>query len=181
MIKVPKEVTKIMKTLGDAGFENYVTGECVIDSMMGEKTYSWDVITKAGFEELTELFPEAKILSTKYSVLREELIDEICNEKGEVIGEEGYIIDISTYRIKNASESSGDDENLFTDNVEEDLARRDFTIDAIAMNPYAGVKPIVDPYEGREDVRKKIIKTVGEASEHDEGNPLCSTVRIRLT
>ena len=79
MIKVPKEVTKIMKTLGDAGFENYVTGECVIDSMMGEKTYSWDVITKAGFEELTELFPEAKILSTKYSVLRKELIDEICN------------------------------------------------------------------------------------------------------
>ena len=70
MIKVPKEVTKIMKTLGDAGFENYVTGECVIDSMMGEKTYSWDVITKAGFEELTELFPEAKILSTKYSVLK---------------------------------------------------------------------------------------------------------------
>ena len=179
MIKVPKEVTKIMKTLGDAGFENYVTGECVIDSMMGEKTYSWDVITKAGFEELTELFPEAKILSTKYSVLRKELIDEICNEKGEVIGEEGYIIDISTYRTKNASESSGDDENLFTDNVEEDLARRDFTIDAIAMNPYAGVKPIVDPYEGREDVRKKIIKTVGEANESFRKEPIRMMKAIR--
>lgn len=179
MIKVPKEVTRIMKTLGDAGFENYVTGECVIETMMGEKTYSWDVITKANCEELKALFPTAKVLSTKYSVLREELIEEICDEKGDVIGEEGYIIDISTYRTKNAGESAEGDVNVFTDKVEEDLARRDFTVDAIAMNPYAGVNAIVDPYDGREDVRKKIIKTVGETNEAFRAEPIRMMKAIR--
>ena len=61
MIKVPKEVTKVLKTLGEAGFESYVTGECVIDSLMGAKTYNWDVSAKAGYEELIELFPAAKV------------------------------------------------------------------------------------------------------------------------
>ena len=54
MIKVPKEVTKVLKTLGEAGFESYVTGECVIDSLMGAKTYNWDVSAKAGYEELID-------------------------------------------------------------------------------------------------------------------------------
>ena len=178
MIKVPKEVASIMKTLGEAGFENYVTGECVIDSLMGEKPYNWDVITEAGYEKLTELFPEAKVLSAKYSVLREEKIEEILDEKGEIAGEEGYIIDISSYRKKNAGDAS-EGERIFTDKVEEDLARRDFTADAIAINPFAGEKSIVDPYEGREDIRKRIIKTIGEAGESFRTEPLRMMKAIR--
>ncbi len=178
MIKVPKEVAGIMKTLGEAGFENYVTGECVIDSLMGEKPYNWDVITEAGYGKLAELFPEARVLSEKYSVLREEKIEEILDEKGELAGEEGYIIDISSYRKKNAGEIS-EGESIFTDKVEEDLARRDFTVDAIAINPFAGEKSVADPYGGREDIRKKIIKTVGEASESFRAEPIRMMKAIR--
>lgn len=179
MIKVPKEVARIMKVLDEAGFENYVTRECVIDSLMGEKTYSWDVITKAGYEELAGLFPEAKVLSEKYSVLREEMIEQIRDEKGEAIGEEGYIIDISTYRTENAGNHAKGEKPRFTDRVEEDLARRDFTVDAIAINPYAGAKSVVDPYEGREDIRKKIIKTVGAANESFRAEPIRMMKAVR--
>ncbi len=171
-----------MKTLGEAGFENYVAGECVIDSLMGEKPYSWDVITEASYDKLAELFPEAKVLSAKYSVLREEKIEEILDEKGNSIGEEGYIIDISSYRKKNVGDAA-EGENIFTDKVEEDLRRRDFTADAIALNPYVGEKSVADPYEGREDIRKKIIKTIGEANAsaaHDESDKICGTIRLRL-
>ena len=179
MIKVPKEVTKVLKTLGEAGFESYVTGECVIDSLMGAKTYSWDVSARAGYEELIELFPEAKVLSEKYSVLRQELIDEVCDENGEVIGEEGMIIDISTYRTRNAGASAENGKPLFTDKIEEDLARRDFTIDAIAMNPYLAVNSIVDPYEGREDVKKKIVRTIGDAEEAFRQEPIRMMKAVR--
>ncbi len=178
MIKVPKEVARIMKTLGEAGFENYVAGECVIDSLMGEKPYSWDVITEAGYDKLAELFPDAKVLSAKYSVLREEKIEEILDEKGNSIGEEGYIIDISSYRKKNVGDAA-EGENIFTDKVEEDLRRRDFTADAIALNPYVGEKSVADPYEGREDIRKKIIKTIGEANASFRAEPLRMMKAIR--
>ena len=179
MIKVPKEVTKVLKTLGEAGFECYVTGECVVGSMAGEKTYNWDVITKAAYEELIELFPEAKVLSEKYSVLRQELIDEVRDENGGIIGEEGMIIDISTYRTRNAGTSEENGKPLFTDKVEEDLARRDFTIDAIAMNPYSAVNSIIDPYEGREDVRKKMVRTIGDAKEAFRQEPIRMMKAVR--
>ncbi len=178
MIKVPKEVARILKALGDAGFESYVAGECVLDALMGQDTYSWDVITNAGCEKLTGLFPEAEVLSQKYSVLREELLEEVTGDEGNVIGEEGYIVDISTYRKKNAGEEAAGEE-LFTDNATEDLARRDFTISAIAMNPYAESNTIADPFGGREDIRKALIKTIGDANESFRKEPIRMMRAIR--
>lgn len=178
MIKVPKEVARILKTLGDAGFESYVAGECVLDSLMGRDTYSWDVVTKARYDDLTKLFPEAKVLSEKYSVLREELVEEVLDEDGQVIGEEGFIVDISAYRKKNVGEEQPG-EDIFTDNIQEELARRDFTVSAIAMNPYAGASTIADPFEGREDIRKALIKTIAEPGESFRKEPIRMMRAIR--
>lgn len=185
MIKVPKEVTKVMKTLTEAGFENYAVGECVIDSLMGEKNYAWDIATKASFKDLKELFPEARVLSEKYSVLRQELVEEVCDENGELLGEEGVIIDISTYRSKNASTASAADSSaepatdIFTEKIEEELSRKDFTVDAIAVNPYAFVNSIVDPYGGRDDIRKRLVKTVGDADRVFKEEPIRMMKAIR--
>ena len=179
MIKVPKEVARIMKTLGDAGFENYVVGECVLQSLMGEDPYSWDVITKADFAELVKLFPDATVLSEKYSTLRYELIDDEVDEEGNLLYEEGYIIDISTYRAKNVGENVADGESIFADNVEGDLARRDFPITAIAINPFVGAHSVVDPYEGREDIRKKLVRSIGDPDEAMKAAPIRMMKAIR--
>lgn len=185
MIKVPKEVTKVMKALTEAGFENYAVGECVIDSLMGEKNYAWDIATEASFKDLTGLFPEAKVLSEKYSVLRQELVEEVYDDKGELLGEEGVIIDISTYRTKNAGAISVTDlsdesaAEIFTERIEEDLARKDFTVDAIAVNPYVFVNSVVDPYGGRDDIRKKLVKTIGDADSAFKEEPIRMMKAIR--
>lgn len=179
MIKVPKEVTKVMKALTDAGFDNYAVGECVINSLVGEKTYAWDIVTPADLTELKQALPEAGVLSEKYSVLRMELVDEVCDEKGELLGEEGMIIDIATYRTQNAGVAVEADEGLFTDKLEADLARRDFTVDAIAVNPYVSVSSVVDPYGGREDIRKKLVRTIGDADKAFKEEPLRMIKAVR--
>ncbi len=179
MIKVPKEVANVMKALTDAGFENYAVGECVLASMMGEKPYAWDIITAAKYEDLISVFPQAEVLSEKYSVLRRELIEEVTNESGEIIGEEGVIIDIASYRKKNVGDETASGEKIFADKAEDDLARRDFTIDAIAVNPYVSVNSIVDPYGGREDVKKKLVKTVDDADKAFKEEPIRMMKAIR--
>lgn len=177
MIKVPKEVTKVMKALTDAGFAGYAVGECVIGSLMGEKPYAWDIATSAGFDELVKLLPDADVLSEKYSVLRQELVEEVRGEDDEVLGEEGIIIDIASYRKGNAAAKAVD--GIFTDKIEEDLARRDFTVDAIAVNPYLSTDSVIDPYGGRDDVRKKLVKTVGDADKAFKEEPILMMKAVR--
>ena len=153
MIKLPKEVNKIMKTLETAGFETYVTGDCVRGSLMGEEVYGWDIAVSADGAALKELLPEGTVISEKYGILRFELIDELYDEKGEFLGEEGLIIDVVPYR-------SG--------SIEGELARKDFTINAIADHP----NRVADPYGGREDIRKKLIRTVGDADFQFKAQPV---------
>ena len=59
LVKLPKEVRKIMTELQNAGFEVYIEGECIRESVMGRSPYGWDLITDAGIDQMKELFPEA--------------------------------------------------------------------------------------------------------------------------
>ena len=68
MVKLPKDAGRIIKILMDKGFQAYAVGGCVRDSLLGLHPYDWDITTSAGLEELKKLFPEAKIISEKYSV-----------------------------------------------------------------------------------------------------------------
>lgn len=152
MIKLPKEVNKIMKTIEDAKAEAFITGECVFDTLTGGAPYGWDIITSASAEQLRELFPEAEVLSEKLGILRMEFLEVKVDDDGTEY-EDGFIIDVAPYR--GAS-------------VEEEVARKDFTINAIADSP----SRVVDPYGGRDDIRKKLIRTVGNAEETFKANPL---------
>lgn len=136
-----------------AGFEAFVTGECVRGSLLGDEVFGWDVVCSADGEKLKELFPEGSVISEKYGILRLEYIDELYDEKGEFLGEEGLIIDVAPYR-------SG--------TIEGELVRKDFTINAVADSP----NKVVDPYAGREDIRKKLIRTVGDAEEQFCSQPI---------
>lgn len=152
MIKLPKAVSDIMTKVEGEKFSIYAVGGCVRDSLLGFQPLDWDLATDATWQELVEILPEAEVLSEKLSVVR--LLPE--KEKGD----EGLIIDIATFRV----EKDYDDHKRpsiinFVKDVESDLKRRDFTITAIAVSPTKG---IVDPFGGREDLKNKILKAVGD-------------------
>ncbi len=159
MIKLPKEVAKIMKTLTDAKQEAFAVGDCVRDALLGRKPVGWDIATDAPLDKLKELFPEAQVHSQKYSILRMEFIEEHYDDEGKFAGEDGIIVDIGTYRRGGLT---------FSDKIEDEVARRAFTINAIADNPYK----IVDPYNGREDIKKKLIRTTRPAEELFREDPI---------
>ena len=97
LVKLPKEVRKIMTELQNAGFEVYIEGECIRESVMGRSPYGWGLITDAGIDQMKELFPEAMVLSEKYQILRFEYIEEMPGKDGET-EESGIIIDLGRYR-----------------------------------------------------------------------------------
>lgn len=164
MIKLPKEVNRIIKTLEQAGFESYAVGGCVRDSLLGIVPCDWDIATAAKLDKVMELIPEAKAFSEKFGVAR-------------IVLEEGNV-DIATFRIEGSySDHRRPDQVEFIISIEEDLKRRDFTINAIADNPD---RPIVDPFGGREDMKARLIRTVGIPAERFEEDPLRILRALRL-
>lgn len=132
MIKLPKEVHRVIKTLEGEGWDTYAVGGCVRDSLLGLAPTDWDLATRAEMEEILRLLPEAGILSEKYHVVRIPL--------------DGGNIDIVTFRKEGPySDRRRPDWTERVETIEEDLVRRDFTINAIADNPE---RPIVDPSAG---------------------------------
>lgn len=166
MIKLPKEVTKIIKTLENERFEAYATGECVRDTLAGLKPFGWDVSTSAKPEDLKRLFPDSEVINQRLGVFRIEKIQEMTDEQGEVCGEEGLIIDIASYR-KNEDGKVGS-RMVLADNISEDLGCRVFTANAIADNTYSNV----DPFGGVKDIEKKLVRTIGSAEEIFTTDPI---------
>jgi len=176
LVKLPKEVGKLLARLSEAGYEAYVVGDCVRDSVLGRKPFAWDLSTNASLEQLKEVFPEAAVLSEKFGVIRLEYIDEILDKDGDVVGETGIIADIGTYRSEGKYENGRPTEVAFVETIQEDLARKDFTINAIADSQ----QRFIDMYEGREDLRKKLIRTIKPADECFKEDPVRMLRAIRL-
>ena len=153
LVKLPKEVGKILTRLSEAGYEAYVVGDCVRDSVLGRKPFAWDLSTNADLNQLREVFPEADVLSEKFSVIRLEYIEEILDKDGDVVGETGIIADIGTYRSEGKYENGRPTEVAFVGTIQEDLARKDFTINAIADSQ----QRFIDMYEGREVEVPKVV------------------------
>jgi tRNA nucleotidyltransferase (CCA-adding enzyme) len=171
MIKLPKEVNHIMKTLENKQFKVYAVGDCVRDSLMGLSPSDWDLATNARLEDLKKIFPNAKVISEKKSVIR---MDFTADEEDQ----DGIIVDIATFR-KGVDSLGGklSDEVVFADTIEEDLECRDFTINAIADNPSGS---IVDPYEGRADIKAKLIRTIGDPAIRFAEDPIRMLRGVRI-
>lgn len=165
MIKMPKEVKDIIKRLKDRGYNAYAVGVCVRNSLAGDKPLDWDVTTDAGLESIRELFPEGDTVSEKFSVVR--LYGNEDDEQGQII------TDVCTHRKK--TENTG--EVPFTDDVREDLKRRDFTVNAMADN---GVE-FIDDFGGRSDMHAKLVRTIGNADELFRSEPAKILKALRIT
>ncbi|MCX6813930.1 MAG: hypothetical protein NT078_01825, partial [Candidatus Azambacteria bacterium] len=146
---LPKEVKEIIKALGDAGFEAYAVGGCVRDFILGREPYDWDITTNAKPEEIQKIFQNS-VYENQFGTVA--INTESKNERLK-------IIEITTYRIEEKyTDKRHPDKVKFTSKLEDDLARRDFTINAVA---YDG-KKFIDPFDGQKDIKNKIIRAVGE-------------------
>ncbi len=148
-IRMPEQAEYILETLHRSGFEACIVGGCVRDSLLGKTPGDWDITTSALPGQVKSLFPrtiDTGIAHGTVTVMR---------------GKEAY--EVTTYRIDGEYEDSRHPKNVvFTSSLEEDLKRRDFTINAMAYSRQTG---LVDLFGGVRDLEKGLIRCVGEPSD----------------
>lgn len=182
--QIPKEVLQIAAVLESAGFEAYAVGGAVRDIMLNREPKDWDVATNATPDKVQELFPDSVYendfgtVGVKVRIKNNELRIGNGSEKGNGEEERVEIIEITTYRIEGKyTDKRHPDEIRFAKKIEDDLARRDFTVNALALNlcgQPASVEDceLVDSYNGKEDLANKLIRAVGNPGERLEEDAL---------
>lgn len=150
---LPKEVKNVLESLAKGGFEAYVVGGCVRDLLMKRPPKDWDVTTNATPEQIQEIFPDNVYENTFGTV-------------GVKTGSEDpalALVEVTPYRIEGKyTDKRHPDEIHFADNLEDDLSRRDFTVNAMAADING---KIIDLYGGQKDIKAKKIRTVGKPAE----------------
>lgn len=150
---IPIEVTRVLHTLEEAGFDAYIVGGCVRDLLLGRPPADWDITTNAKPEDIQRLFPDHVYENTFGTVGVKTGSDD----------ETLAIVEVTPYRTEQGySDRRRPDVVEFVDSLEKDLARRDFTINAMAMCRVNGTLELVDPFGGSKDLQKKLIQTVGD-------------------
>lgn len=148
-IQLPDKVDRIIKTLMAAGYEAYAVGGCVRDSVMGRSPNDWDITTSAKPAEVKRLFSRTIDTGIKHGTVTI------------MLDKEGF--EVTTYRIDGVYEDGRHPREVtFTASLEEDLKRRDFTINAMAYNEETG---LVDIFDGMQDIEQGVIRCVGDAEE----------------
>lgn len=163
-LDLPQFVLNILRNFSEAGLEIYIVGGAVRDLIMEKAVTDWDFTTNAKPEEILKLFPEG-FYDNKFGTVG--------------LPYEDQIYEITTYRTETGyTDRRHPDKVAWGKTLEEDLARRDFTINAMAIKPMTndqfpmsnGQLPIanyqlIDRYGGKEDLEKKLIRAVGDAAE----------------
>ena len=150
-IKLPTDVKMIIDRLCGSGYDGYAVGGCVRDSLMGAAPHDWDLTTDALPDEIERIFADYKTLD----------IGKRFGTIAVMVNAELY--EITTYRVDGAySDARHPDAVSFSDRLRDDLARRDFTVNAMAYNDREG---LVDPYGGARDLSDGVIRCVGVPAE----------------
>jgi len=173
---IPTEVINITTTLEKAGFEAYLVGGCVRDLLLGVPPKDWDFTTNARPKQIASLFPKTVYENTfgTVAVINEATQDETLR-----------LIEITPYRIESKySDKRHPDEIIFSDKIEDDLKRRDFTVNAIAasLSGFA-IKDMIDLYGGFSDLKDKTLRTVGIPEDRfkEDALRLMRAVRLAVT
>ncbi len=181
---IPKEVWDTSNKLKNAGFEAYLIGGCVRDLLLGIKPKDWDFTTNAIPEEIIKIFPET-FYENVYGTVG------VVNDSVSLAGqadETVKVIEVTPYRLESEySDQRRPDKVIFSKKLDDDLKRRDFTINAIALDIKDKVNKedfyngqIVDPYKGQEDLKNKVLKTVGNPEERfsEDGLRILRAIRF---
>lgn len=164
-IALPKDVKHIIGVLMENGYEAYAVGGCVRDSILGRVPGDWDITTSALPMQVKGLFRRTVDTGIQHGTVTV------------MLGRNGY--EVTTYRIDGKYEDSRHPESVeFTPKLEEDLKRRDFTINAMAYNDEHG---IVDIFDGVGDLHRKIIRCVGNAHDRFDEDALRILRAVRFS
>jgi len=168
-LKIPKEIINVIKTLEKAGFEAYLVGGCVRDLIMGREPKDWDITTNASPEQIVKLFPKT-VYENKFGTVA------VVNEETE--NEKLKTVEVTPYRLEaKYSDFRHPDEVKFSNKLEDDLKRRDFTVNAMAMDSAGNIKDI---YQGQKDIKDKTLRTVGDSNERFKEDALRMIRAIRF-
>ena len=188
-VKIPEYVKNIVEKLESAGFEAFVVGGCVRDLLMDRIPKDWDITTNARPEKILEVFPDGKYENVFGTVLVPIKLEN---------GETEDVVEVTTYRSEQGySDRRHPDKITFEDNLDKDLSRRDFTVNAMALKQLTiknyelqiNEKEIVvddekyllvDLFGGDKDLKKKIIRAVGEPEDRFKEDALRMMRAIRL-
>lgn len=168
-ICIPQDVKTIIDTLKSQGYEGYIVGGCVRDSLLGKQPKDWDITTNALPEKTIEIFKD-KGFRVVETGLRHGTVTIVMNKIG---------YEVTTFRIEGGySDNRHPDYVSFTTSIKEDLSRRDFTVNAMAYNEVSG---LVDYFNGISDLDNKIIRTVGLAEDRFNEDALRMLRAIRFS
>ncbi|WP_175559203.1 CCA tRNA nucleotidyltransferase [Sediminibacillus albus] len=147
---------KVLETLESHGFQAYFVGGSVRDYLIGRSIGDIDITTSAKPEEVQRIFPKVIPVGIEHGTV--------------IVRMDGESIEVTTFRVEeDYSDYRRPDQVHFVRNLEEDLARRDFTINAIAMDRHGN---ILDPFKGATDIKENCIQTVGSATQRFREDPL---------
>jgi tRNA nucleotidyltransferase (CCA-adding enzyme) len=197
--KIPKQIVEIIKKLEAAGFEAFVVGGCVRDLLMDAHPKDWDVTTNAKPEEVMKIFS-----SYAPEGASEDKAGSFYENKFGTVGVKSHvgIVEVTTYRIESKySDKRRPDKVKFAKTLEEDLSRRDFTINALALriinqsptfpflerssrdsskSDFSREYEIIDLFGGQNDLEKRIIRAVGDANERFDEDALRMMRAVRF-
>ncbi|MDD4937451.1 MAG: HD domain-containing protein [Candidatus Shapirobacteria bacterium] len=167
-MEIPKKVKKIINKFLENKAEIYIVGGGVRDLILGREVNDWDFTTNLTPQEIKKMFPKNSFCNNDFGTFS-------------VVGENEEIFEITTFRTEQGySDNRHPDKIKWGKSLEEDLERRDFTINAIAIEFKDGEIKIIDPFNGQSDLKNKIIKTVGNPDERfkEDGLRLMRAIRI---
>ncbi len=165
-ITLPTPVARALSVLEACGYEGYTVGGCVRDSLLGRTPNDWDITTNATPEEMKVCFKGLRVIETG---IRHGTLTVIVD---------GMQLEITTYRNDGEYlDNRHPVQVTFSKNIEDDLSRRDFTVNAMAYHPQKG---FVDMFGGREDLQNRIIRAVGDAKTRFEEDGLRILRAIRF-
>ncbi|MCL6096417.1 MAG: CCA tRNA nucleotidyltransferase [Patescibacteria group bacterium] len=176
---IPDNILKVYKKLHNASFEAYFVGGCVRSIILKKDVKDWDLAANAAPEDILKLFPDG-FYDNKFGTVGIPLADKRSLPAGR------QVVEITTYRTEGEYKDSRHPESVkWGKTIEEDLARRDFTINAIALKITSFDKKtpdfeIIDPYEGQKDIEKKTVKAVGDANKRFKEDALRLIRAIRI-
>jgi len=163
---LPLGAAFIIDPLQENGFEAYVVGGCVRDRLLGRVPKDWDICTSASPQQVKEIFGDKRVIETG-----------LQHGTVTIVMPDG-LYEVTTFRVDGTySDNRHPDEVKFVKSLEEDLARRDFTINAMAYNDRRG---LVDPFGGEKDLADGVIRCVGDAAArfHEDGLRLMRALRF---
>lgn len=162
--RIPPPVIETLSTLAEAGFEAYIVGGCVRDLILGREPKDWDITTDATPDKILKLFPDS-FYENEFGTVGVKVVPFLSGGRE---GREHDVIEVTTYRTESGyTDRRRPDEVTFVSTLREDLARRDFTMNSVAMRltDNGSDTETVDPFDGTGSIRDKIIRTVGNPEE----------------